>query len=166
LNNTGNLIARNNIFYNLQTSGGATALYLIATGTIYARNNIIHTSEQGVWSSSASATNYYNCFYNVSVPNAGTFKKGLGIFTNKNPLFMSTNPTNMKTTWLRLDCASPCIDAGEPTDPVPAGGVVELIWGHLRPLLHNLPVLILRLQVFHLLKFAPAEVLLQLQEMD
>ena len=137
-------IIRNNTIIN-NTSRG-----ILLTGAsipptppvITIKNNIIANNNEGIYCANgyAISDNSYNCFWNNNNNFGGIASAGIGDFL-RDPLFAAGSDYHLRSaagrynpdteTWILDDVNSPCIDAGDPCDPIgvepnPNGGRINM----------------------------------------
>ncbi len=116
-----NYIVNNSIASNGITTGDG--IYMNNADNNIIKNNIIAFTKNGygINLNSGSLNSFtYNDVYGNSPDNYnGTLTPGIGSITN-NPLWCEYNIYS--TNFLYLSNISPCIDKGDPVDPVPSGG--------------------------------------------
>lgn len=131
--------SRSNTIVNCTfTSNGARGLVISADAfNTHIRNSIFYRNEGGIESGAGIATRitYCDSVSNIYDGNfVGGVIPGAGMITNS-PLFVSVNPSSANFT--RLGIGSPCIDTGDPTDPVPAGGGTRVDMGAFESVANN-----------------------------
>ena len=104
------------------------------------RNNIISNNDTGLRSLNGASNNSYNCFWNNNTHFENGATAGTGDFL-RDPLFVGGSDYHLKSAtgrydsmtkiWVLDDVNSPCIDAGDPCDPIgvepnPNGGRINI----------------------------------------
>ncbi len=116
----------NSIINNTIVSNGLSGTYnsieidAASTGNLIKNSIVAHTKTGYGINVSGSATLIYSDIFNNTTGNInGSISYGTGCFTNETKWF-SYNIYSSNFLYLTND--SPCIDAGDPTDPVPSNG--------------------------------------------
>jgi len=138
ISNTETIISNNVIAHNhhgIYYDGSAPDAPVIIV-----RNNIIANNYRGLSNNSTvdAFDNSYNCFWGNYTPFEGTATAGTGDFI-RDPLFAGGSDYHLKSTagrwtgsgWFLDDTNSPCIDAGDPCEPIgyepnPNGGRINI----------------------------------------
>lgn len=110
---------KNNSVHGNRLSGGGTIFYGIyiegnLNNATIVRNNISSNNDVGISIAVSGVSTGYNCVYGSKYFDySGTFGAAAPFDVDKDPLYI--NPLTLD---FRLKGTSPCIDAGDPADPV------------------------------------------------